>query len=588
MGIIKELTTFIDNFSSQSIEIVDGLTFNAKDLIKTIEYYTNSKYLNGQEDTQGRHKNFYNILNFRVNVATRATDFDTKDFHVISDNPNHYIKSMIFNKELQVWMRKVNFAKTLNEFGFTRAKYGGVILKRVKKDGELQIEIPEWKNIIFDPADLNGTKAEKHYLTPIDIFEKKGVWNKLDENYAEVEKAFEKQENYNSTTRLCVLEVEGVFENEYIDEEEEGYSLQKHIVLMVDGTPYCELHSEKLKDSNYMYLDWLKASGRGLGIGVVEDGIEAQIATNDAILKQRDILEAASKVVFVHNSDEIAQVENITQVDFGHFFKIGLNESMSLLNQTPNSLPQLNNIIQQWDDQVSKATSTFEAITGETMPSGTPFRAIAVQNQEATSLFNYRKEEAGIFWKDVFKKWIIPHLRSKLTSKHFLAGNYTDAELQIIDKAFTTKKANEEVEKQFLKGKPMTRKEYEDYQKAQKTLLEQGVADQRFLEIPDGYFKNVEFELDLLTTGEQINKSAVFESISNIITTVAQNPAILEDPRLQKLFAKIIELSNIGISPEIFMQTPEKTLPQVTQEVQLQQEAMSQPNQNAESPQPVL
>lgn len=571
MSIIKELQSFVDNYNDQSIEIVEGLSFNGKDLIKTIEYYTNSKYLNGQEDTQGRYKPFYNVINFRVNVATRATDFDTKDFQIYSENPAHYVKSMLFTKEIKNWMRKANFAKTLNEFGFTRAKYGGVIVKRVKRNGELYLEIPEWKNVVFDPTDIaNGTKGERHYLTPVDIYNKKDVWNFVEENQDVIDKIFKKEhgKNYSSSARVCILDVEGVFPNDCIDEGKEGYSLQRHVVLIHDEVPITVLHSEYKKESDYMYLDWLKASGRGLGIGIVEDGIEAQIAVNDTILKQRDIMEAASKVTFVHNSDSLTQVENISDVDFGHFFKIGINEQMTLLNQTPNSLPQLDNILQQWDDQYSRATSTFEAITGETMPSGTPFRAVAIQNQEAQSMFNYRKEEAGIFWRELFTKWIIPHHKSKLTREHILSSDFSDEELRMIDDAFATKKANDRVFEAIMNGKVITQEDYDQLIETEKELLSRGVRDERFISIPDGYFKDAEFEIDVITTGEQINKSVVFETISNIINTVASNPAILDDPRLAQLFSKVVELSGIGISPDVFLQKVDKPI-EMAQEVQL-------------------
>ena len=168
MDILKEISLIKENYEGGSIDIVDGLSFSQYDTLRQIEFYTNSRYLNGNTDDRNRIKPFYNIINFRINVATRATDFDTKDFDVYTDNPQHYIKSMMFSKEMKAWMKRVNFAKTLNEFGVTRAKYGGVLIKRVKRNGELYIEIPQWKNLITDTVDIkNGVKAERHYMTPV-------------------------------------------------------------------------------------------------------------------------------------------------------------------------------------------------------------------------------------------------------------------------------------------------------------------------------------------------------------------------------------------------------------------------------------
>jgi hypothetical protein len=44
------------------------------------------------------------------------------------------------------------------------------------------------------------------------------------------------------------------------------------------------------------------------------------------------------------------------------------------------------------------------------MPSGTAYRTTAILNQEATSMFDYRREEMGIFLVEIFTDWIIPYL----------------------------------------------------------------------------------------------------------------------------------------------------------------------------------
>lgn len=51
-------------------------------------------------------------------------------------------------------------------------------------------------------------------------------------------------------------------------------------------------------------------------------------------------------------------------------------------------------------------------------------------------------------------------------------------------------------------------------------------------------------------TGEAIDKSVALESLNNILITVAQNPAVLTDPNLSKLFNKAVELA--GVSPTGF------------------------------------
>lgn len=580
MDILSEIATIKENYEGSPVEIIDGLSFSQYDTLRKIEFYTNSRYLNGNTDLRNRIKPFYNIINFRVNVAIRATDFDTKDFQVYSENPKHYIKSMMFSKEMKNWMKRTNFAQTLNDFGQVRPRYGGALIKRVKRNGELYIQVPEWKNVITDAVDIaNGVIAERHYMTPVQLQSKKDVWDYVEDEWDTIQKTFKKTygKAYSTADRVCVLEVEGEFDRYCVDENDESgeYALQRHFILLDhEDKPTAVLHSEFKTSRDFKYCPWNKVSGRALGLGVAEEGFEAQFAVNDSILKEMDIMEIASRTLFWTDAQTIEN--NLLQdVETGDILKVKPGESMQVLNTTPTSLPQLGDIRAKWDEQYSRATSTFEAITGETMPSGTPFRSIAIQNQESTAMFAYRMEEAGIFWREVFSEWIVPHLKSKLTREHVLASDYTAEELQIIDEALSTDMANKKVIERAIAGKVTTKEEYDQLLEAEKQILKtsKGV---RFLQIPKDYFKDLEAQIDINITGEQINKGVMFESINNMLVTVSNsfNPqtgtfAVLEDPVLSKLFGKAVEMANIGISPA-------ELVPRKTQAVPMQSEPVQE------------
>ena len=125
--ISRELT---DDFDSE-IELTEGLPFSLKDTNKQIEYITNSKYLSGNTDEFGRDKPYYNISNYRLNVAIRATDFDTKDVTIVSETRD-YVRSLLISKRVQNWMKDTGFAKKLNRMGEKRAKYGWILVKKVE------------------------------------------------------------------------------------------------------------------------------------------------------------------------------------------------------------------------------------------------------------------------------------------------------------------------------------------------------------------------------------------------------------------------------------------------------------------------
>jgi hypothetical protein len=156
-----------DNYRSQTIEITDGYEFSQYQTLRTIELYHNSKFTSGNKDSLGREKPFYNVTKFRVNVATRATDLDTKDVKIESGQPGAYVESFILNLKNRNWMKQSGFAAFINRMGQTRAKYGGVIVKKTDQNGELKLHVVPWRDMITDQIDIpSGVKIERHYYTP--------------------------------------------------------------------------------------------------------------------------------------------------------------------------------------------------------------------------------------------------------------------------------------------------------------------------------------------------------------------------------------------------------------------------------------
>jgi hypothetical protein len=86
---VKSIYEFVrkqrDEYRSNQITITDGYDFSQYETLRTVELYDNDRFLSGSTDSLGREKPFYNIVSFRKNVATRATDLDTKDVQIQSD-----------------------------------------------------------------------------------------------------------------------------------------------------------------------------------------------------------------------------------------------------------------------------------------------------------------------------------------------------------------------------------------------------------------------------------------------------------------------------------------------------------------------
>lgn len=565
MEVLKEVKDITSRFGL-GVEIQDGLNINSEELIREIEFAFNSQYLSGKFDDLGRYKPYYNITNFRLNVATRATDLDVKDVDLVADSPQNSDKTKVLRKEVYEWMKKAKFGQTLNDIGRTRAKYGGVLVKKVETKKDLKIEVCDWRNVIFDEVDINnGAIIEKHFMSPIDLNKKRGAWENIDEAIDLIDRKKERDER--NEDKIEVLEIHGEFPISYFkqaqgedwkDEDEYTYSEQKYFIASDDGEPKVLLFSEETK-SPYKYLPYAKRDGASLGIGIIEEGLEAQRMVNNYIRSQYNAMELAGKTAIVTNSNTLGN-NILTDFETGDVWKINENENVNSINLAPSAFTAFTGLIEQWDRQYERASSTFEAVTGETMPSGTPFRSVAIQNQEGTSLFVYRIKEFGLFVEEIVNEWILPHVIKKINKKHILNSNFSPEELQAIDTGFATRRANEEAIDLILSGKQISAEEY-------KTMIESYQANQaqfgdsRFLEVPDGFYDGWEGYATVMITNEKKNKAVMMESLANLLAQVAQAPQILQDPNLFKIFSKIVEMSGADISPTDFKPVQQQNPP---------------------------
>lgn len=553
--IFKEINEIIGSYNNKSIQIIDGLYYNQYQTLKKIEFYWNSQYINGQIDELGRIKPFYNISKFRVNVATRATDLDVKDVRVTSDNINDRVRSMLLNHELKNWFKEADFSKLLNDWGKTRAKYGGSLIKKCMEDNELEIELVEWKNVITDQTDIeNGVIIEVHYMSPSELSKKIGIWENVEEamKLATKSRGFKGNKDQATEKRVPIYEVHGEFPETYNPETPDGnpnkYERMSFIIAGNETNKQVMLWHELEDENPYRFLAWDSVAGRGLGVGIVEDGFEAQMWTNDAIISEKNVMDLAGKVFIKTNSKNLGN-NIIADMDNGQVIELEDGADANMLNLTPSSLPEFQNTVERWNTQYERATNTFDAVTGEQMPSNTPLGSVAIQSAQASSFFDYRREEAGIFWTEVLMDWVLPYLIKKINKEHILASDFSTEELKTIDKAFALNEANNRVKEAVLSGQIVNAEEYEQAIEAFTQFIGQD-GKRRYIEIPKDYFKNYEDDVSIDITGETRNKQATLQTLSSILAQVAGNPALLQDPTLSQIFSEILEISGVNIIPQ--------------------------------------
>ncbi len=562
LAIVEELSA-INKAYDTSITIVEGLTHKQKDVVRMIEFYSNSKYLNGQKDELGREKPFYNTGNAMVDVENAAKDIDTKDIQATSDDGQHYTESFLMSKDIYEWTKTANFAKTLNDMIEAHSRYGSLLVKKVikREDGErkLSIEIPEWKNVITDQVDIiNGAIVEVHYMLPSEILVMSEWENKEEAIKLGIK---ENEKNFNSK-RIKVYEIRGEFPKAFIKElnkkkitekDKTKFSYQLYYLAGEIGGSLIPLYWEDDTEKVYKYLPRKKKSGRDFGVGVIEEGEEAQVWTNDAILKQHRAMEYTTKVIGQTASKRLKGRNIMTEVDDGQILEHEDGKPITRVDLLPSGgLNQYQTLIAQWYSQAEKTSSAYPAQRGETPPSGQAFRLQALVLNQSNSVFVKLQEELGIFLTEIFNDWIMPFLAEQMNQEHILAHDFSPEELQEIDRNFAIAEANEKVKKMILSGKIVSA---EDYQRAIEEATNQikKTKSRRFIQLVKDYYRKAKLKITVNITGEQKNKAATMESLFNILTLYAQNPALVQDPVLSQIFMKIVELSGAGISPVSLM-----------------------------------
>lgn len=554
-----------DDYYSKEIEVVPGYEFSQYETLRTIELYHGSKFKSGSKDSLKREKPFYNICKFRVNVAVRATDLDTKDVQIEADDVGAYGQSFILSLKNRKWMKASNFATLLNSMGLARAKYGHVVVKKVERPGELQIHVVPWRDLITDQVDItNGVKIERHYYSPADLQDmaKGSGWQNIDDAIATAEKQQSAnvtgKGRYNRTlgANIEVWEVHGVLPDSYlptvegVETSDKTYSRQMHIVVLDEENKEeikgVSLFAGPEASDPYMDLAWEKIDGRGLGVGVIEDLFEAQVWTNHSVKQKKDMLDLAGKIIFQTANTSIAAQNVLTDLENGAI--ITSTQPITQVNNAPVGLGALAQLMADWDTQAENVTSTYPAILGSTPPNGhSAFRLQASLQNEATAIFEYRRQEMGLLLQEMYREWILPFLVQQINRTTELVGEMTPDEAQIVAGLIADFQTNQKVKDAILSGQVVTQAGMEAMKQS---LLGAHVkaGTKRKFKFPKQFFQ-ADYNVDVNMTGEQKDNQKMLTGIFQIFGVVGQNPNILTDPRMASLFNEAMEL--LGVSPAL-------------------------------------
>lgn len=523
-----------------------GWSFSHHKTLKTSELYYNSKFHSGNLDNQGYYKFFHNITKPACDIATKFIDLDTKDIILLPLQTGNEFTVYVLQEDFKQYMRETHFPALLNDVVHALPKYGSVVLKKSQKN--------DWKmvnmhNLRFDPSARSLQESpfvyEIHQMTHGELL-KKANWNTGELFARGKEQTYLVYECYTQTPKRWKREYRTDL---FTKKGKDGTFIRGSEAMINDGLTECVpelvLFTDEVSTLPFRELHWERIPGRWLGYGFPEYLEDNQINVNETEYLERKSLYLKALQVWA-SADEQLGGKNVFTMQNGQI--LYSTEAISPLQKDYNDLTAFNNAHAKWSANTERKTFTTDITTGANLPSRTPLGVANLQASLATSYFDVKRENVGIFFRDLIVEEILPSFKEKKNRKH--------------DVMFSTREGIERVRKAEIEGL----RAQAILNEVRKTGflpspfklddLELRIKERRskeknaYVEVSDDMYENAQYIVDVITTGEQVDVGQKSQVYTLALQIVGSNPTILQNPVTRNVFFKLMELG--GISPVEF------------------------------------
>lgn len=577
----------------------NGYNFNQYATIKKCALYNDSKF---EDDSPylGRKKQFFNIVNPPCEVATKMLNVDTKNIKLWATNPKSYWSTYLLEKELKYWLKQSEFAETLNKLAEELPIFGSVVLEKTKKGAD----VVDIRRLILDPSvDCIGDSrfiTTIHYMTPtelrnttwenvetaIDRFgnikapdsyeDKSGASNQQDSTpYIKIYKRYGEVPEYflkGGTSDKMIRSVFIVAGADIVEKNSEGKEIGEAGVIMFKA---------EWKKDDYPFKDfhYTRVKGRWLGRGIVEMLFQTQARINELKNQKRVSMEISAMHLFTTPDKQI--VRNVlTDLESGDLL-ISPNGIQPIATEERN-LAAFQQEELSYLQQADKLTFAYDAVRGENPAATTPLGTTQIITAQASSVFGFKRENICIAYRDFFNELVMPQLLADLSADHVMRFTGSSQELMKLDTMASELYANNFIKSKILSGETVTQDEV-DQEKAKAIKEYKKLGTSRFLAMKKAFYDDTEFEFDYVIDNENYDANAIATNLKTVISDIASNPAILQDPRLKLMYFKFAE--RLGIN-QAELEAADDQAQEMQESIQ-QQQGLEQALKGQVMPQPV-
>lgn len=563
--IFKTIREERQDFLNNEIEVVPGYNHSQYDTVKKIHLYYNSHYVDGDyEEVNGvtRKRIFDNMNSWRCEVATKMLDIDVKDFPLVGTDPDKDWNVFLLEKELKVWLKKHELGQKLNQIVEYLPVYGSVVLEKVK-DG---VQLVDLRYLYNDQAAESLEKARyiniKHYMSVGELRKMKGKWDNVDEAIDAFAAKRAPGYDLNDGTTKTQTQPEGVpqveiykrygevplswFTDKAKDDNE--YVLAKFIVAGIDNYTKNDegviieeegliLYKEQLKELPLKEVHYTKTIGRWLGIGIVEKLFEPQRRRNEIKNQEAKAMELAA-ITLLQTSDQTVVNNILTDVENGQI--LTPKSPITAVPTEARDLVAFTNAATATDTSADRLTFSYDVVRGDAAPASATLGSIQIQEQQAASAFDYKRENIKLFIAEYIKDIVFPQIEKELNAEHTLRFVGSLGDVQKIKEGYARCKARKMQWELFFAGKPIP----EEDVLVQEILQSFESGNNLWVKIQKDFYKGLDWEVDIVT-GENKNIFADLQNAQGVLNLLSADPTALQDPVKRKILFKV--LSNIGM-----------------------------------------
>lgn len=584
-----------NNYLEKDIEVAEGLLFNTYETLRQGLFYLMSRFIDTDENPDGSMKFFHNIINPRCAQMTKNLDLDTKDMLIVSTGERGYAGAIIVRAMMKKWMRETNFGEKLNRMAENLPKQGVSIWKRVKRSenekyypGGLDVIETYVELMFFDPTvrrlSESSIVAEKMLLDVQDVMEKAdaGTWDaEACERIINAQRGSPSKSrflrdittadisSFNLTDVIPKIELYDVYgwfpetsipEDFYKDlgikEPDCDKMRYLNVVLSLtssgEGVSACEYALlEEIEPEDFPYEDILlprRVPNRYLPESIPEALTNLQIRANE--LCNRLARALRSGTIHLFQSRGSGPVNNLLQdAEDGDVIitRHPIEPVAMELRAYNQAQTEYNNIERQAD----LIANTPEVVTGESLPTNTPYRLGAQLSESAAKVTLFIRQSIGLSLARMFNDWIIPDLIDNIGIDDIVEIAGSAEELKFFEESFRRARVYETVARYIEKNGKLPPKEELDL--VEKAISEQMTsAKDRLVKIDEKFIKEElrglqEYQFVFDAVGETFSRKLETETLGNLLQILASNPMVTQDPTARGILLKIAEYHGMSL-----------------------------------------